>query len=115
MDSADREFVLPGAQVAETGRFDQTCFREEGKIYSSVAGLYRSGGRELRVIPSSGPYIPKEGDLVIGVVTLIFDTFWLVDIGSPYRSIILKDEVVKTRDRVNLRDYFQIGDVISGK
>lgn len=115
MELADRELVLPGMQVAEEGRFDLTCFREEGKILSNVTGLYRGNGRQTRVIPSKGPYIPKEGDLVIGIVKLIFDTFWIVDTGSPYRSIILKEEVVKTRDRVNLKEYFDIGDIVSGK
>jgi exosome complex component RRP4 len=35
------------------------------------------------VIPLSGRYIPKAGDVVIGTVTDVQGTFWLLDIGAP--------------------------------
>ena len=37
----------------------------------------------VRVVPLSGRYIPKAGDDVIGTVTDVQTTFWLLDIGAP--------------------------------
>jgi exosome complex component RRP4 len=37
----------------------------------------------VRVIPLSGRYIPKPGDRVVGTVTDVQGTFWLLDIGAP--------------------------------
>jgi exosome complex component RRP4 len=37
----------------------------------------------LQVVPLSGRYIPKPGDVVIGTVTDVQGTFWLLDIGAP--------------------------------
>jgi exosome complex component RRP4 len=37
----------------------------------------------VRVIPLSGRYIPKPSDVVVGTVTDVQTTFWLLDIGAP--------------------------------
>lgn len=37
----------------------------------------------VQVIPLSGRYIPKPNDVVIGTVTDVQGTFWLLDIGAP--------------------------------
>jgi exosome complex component RRP4 len=37
----------------------------------------------IRVVPLSGRYIPKAQDVVIGTVTDVQGTFWLLDIGAP--------------------------------
>jgi len=37
----------------------------------------------VQVVPLSGRYIPKAGDVVVGTVTDVQSTFWLLDIGAP--------------------------------
>jgi len=37
----------------------------------------------VQVVPLSGRYIPRAGDTVIGTVTDVQGTFWLLDIGAP--------------------------------
>jgi len=111
----DREVVVPGQKIGVSGKCDLTCFKDHEEIYSTVHGLVRQGRDYVTVIPSKGAYMPKEGDVVIGVVKSVRETFWIVDIGSPYSSYILKDEVVKTRGSVDLKQFFDVGDVISGK
>ncbi len=37
----------------------------------------------VQVVPLSGRYIPKPGDTVVGTVTDVQNTFWLLDIGAP--------------------------------
>jgi exosome complex component RRP4 len=48
-----------------------------------VLGLLSRRPPFVQVIPLSGRYIPKPGDTVIGTVTDVQGTFWLLDIGAP--------------------------------
>ena len=54
-----------------------------GKVYASVLGLLSPRPPFVQVVPLSGRYIPKPGDVVIGTVTDVQGTFWLLDIGAP--------------------------------
>ncbi len=54
-----------------------------GKVYASVLGLLSPRPPFVQVVPLSGRYIPKPGDDVIGTVTDVQGTFWLLDIGAP--------------------------------
>ena len=58
-------------------------YRVGGKVYASVIGLLQTRPPFLQVIPLSGRYIPKAGDRVVGTVTDVQTTFWLLDIGAP--------------------------------
>jgi exosome complex component RRP4 len=53
-----------------------------GRVYASVLGLLRNRPPEVQVIPLSGRYVPKAGDVVLGTVTDAQSTFWLLDIGG---------------------------------
>ncbi len=54
-----------------------------GRVYASVLGLLSVRPPLASVIPLSGRYIPKPGDTVLGTVTDVQGTFWLLDIGAP--------------------------------
>ena len=54
-----------------------------GRVYASVLGLLRRRPPFVQVVPLSGRYIPKPGDVVVGTVTDVQGTFWLLDIGAP--------------------------------
>jgi exosome complex component RRP4 len=82
--SGDRVLVLPGEEIASQGlKPGPGTYRVGGKVYASVLGLLSSHPPAVRVIPLSGRYIPKAGDVVVGTVTDVQGTFWLLDIGAP--------------------------------
>jgi len=58
-------------------------YRVGGKIYASILGLLAPRPPVIQVIPLSGRYIPKPNDVVLGTVTDVQGTFWLLDIGAP--------------------------------
>jgi exosome complex component RRP4 len=58
-------------------------YRVGGKVYASVLGLLSLRPPIASVIALSGRYIPKPGDTVLGTVTDVQGTFWLLDIGAP--------------------------------
>ena len=58
-------------------------YRVGGKVYASQLGLLSPRPPFVQVVPLSGRYLPKAGDNVVGTVTDVQSTFWLLDIGAP--------------------------------
>ena len=82
--SSERILVLPGEEVPGRGlRPGPGTYRVNGRIFASVLGLLAHRPPMVRVIPLSGRYIPKPHDTVVGTVTDVQGTFWLLDIGAP--------------------------------
>jgi exosome complex component RRP4 len=82
--SGDRTLVLPGDEIASRGlKPGPGTYRVGGKVYASVLGILSPRPPFVRVVPLSGRYIPKPGDDVIGTITDVQGTFWLLDIGAP--------------------------------
>ncbi|MCI4317512.1 MAG: exosome complex RNA-binding protein Rrp4 [Thermoplasmata archaeon] len=82
--SGERILVLPGEEIPEPSlRPGPGTYRVNGKIYASVLGLLQRKPPLVRVVPLSGRYIPKAEDVVVGTVTDVQGTFWLLDIGAP--------------------------------
>jgi len=82
--SGERILVLPGEELPAHGlKPGPGTYRTGGKVYASVLGLLSTHPPVVQVIPLSGRYIPKPRDLVIGTVTDVQGTFWLLDIGAP--------------------------------
>lgn len=82
--SGDRILVLPGEVIDAHGlRPGPGTYRSQGKVYASVLGLVSPRPPFIQVTPLSGRYIPRAGDAVIGTVTDVQGTFWLLDIAAP--------------------------------
>ncbi len=111
----DRDLVIPGQLIGENVRHDMNCFREGDNVYSSIHGMVRADENMVKVIPSTGEYIPKEGDLIIGVVAEVMMSWWLVDINSPYMCSMRGEEMTREPLNNDLNKYFKTGDTISAK
>ncbi len=82
--SGERVLVLPGEEIPAHGlKPGPGTYRLGGKVYASIVGLLASRPPLLQVIPLSGRYIPRPDDVVIGIVTDVQSTFWLLDISAP--------------------------------
>ena len=82
--SGERVLVLPGQEIPAHGlKPGAGTYRVNGRVYASVLGLLSRKPPVVRIIPLSGRYIPKPQDVVVGTVTDVQGTFWLLDIGAP--------------------------------
>ncbi|MFW9809584.1 MAG: exosome complex RNA-binding protein Rrp4 [Candidatus Thorarchaeota archaeon] len=109
-----REVVVPGQLLAE-GRYRASfgTYDEDGKIFSSLVGLAELRGNTVKVVALEGAYIPKEGDLVIGKITLVAGNNWKVDIGGPYGASLHANNALRRPYSDDISEYMDIGDVIS--
>lgn len=116
----ERELVIPGQVLAKGLDFlpSSGCFRKNEEIKSKFLGLVRLKDRYIGIVPLAGVYTPKPGDGVIGFVKNIQTTLWVVDINSPYDSIMILGEAVNEYIDLNKTDismFYDIGDIIYAK
>lgn len=103
----ESRIVIPGELVSDKKmRLGQHVFVENGKIYSDILGLARVEKGVARVVPLQGKYMPKVGDVVVGVVVGEEYSVYAIDINSFYYSFIPKEDL-----RIALRK----GNIVSAK
>ncbi len=112
----DRAIAVPGEDLADGMDYlpGEHTFRDGEKIIAMRVGVVNISGRQIKLTPLSGPYIPKRGDIVIGEVTSVGLGGWRINIGWHFdANLSVKDA---TSDFVprgeNLSRYFDYGDYI---
>ena len=120
-----RTIVVPGDLIAEGDDVEvESLFIEKRgkKFYATITGLVSVEQAEekyrINIIPLEGAYIPRPGDIVIGLVEDIGLTHWEIDISSPYKGILTVQEALdKPFNPVtdSLKRYLDVGDYVVAK
>jgi exosome complex component RRP4 len=115
----ERELVIPGDEIIKSMDYlpGRNCFREGDSIYAKKLGLVSVNRRVISVIPLSGVYIPKPGDMVIGEVIDIQNNGWVVDIKSVNEAFLPLSGVREYIDtsKTDLSKVYGMGDVVYAK
>ncbi len=119
MSEIKRKYVIPGELVAE-GNYDRltNVYRIDTKYYSTRVGMAEVLTDSVRVIPLTGPYIPRIDDVVIGKITNYSAFAWEVDINSCFSGFLLAQSVFGREyspARDSISNKFAIGDLITTK
>jgi len=108
----EKKLVIPGDFLSDDVKLaDEGTYVEDGKVFSSVFGIL-SLNKQIKVVPLSGKYIPKRNDIVIGVVTEVSFSNWIVDIRSPYEGLLHISEFPRRIDNAEMSKYLKVGDSI---
>ena len=119
MPEVKRRYVIPGEVVARGNvRADLNVVRVGDKIVATRVGMAEVGHDTARVVPLSGPYIPRIDDLVVGKI-LDYSAFsWEADINSCFFGILPASSVFG-RDyspaKDSLTDKLKVGDMIAAR
>lgn len=109
----ERVLVLPGEEISATGLHPGPgTYRVRGKIYANILGLLSRQPPVVRVIPLSGRYIPKPHDVVVGTVTDVQGTFWLLDVGAPRWAPLHMTGTPWKIDVGETKEYLKVGDAV---
>jgi exosome complex component RRP4 len=111
-----RKYVIPGELVAE-GSYHPVAniLRIGERFYSTRVGMAEVSQDKVRVIPLSGPYIPKVDDLVLGKIVNYSAFAWEVDINSCFFAYLPAQSVFDRNyspAEESLSDKFDIGDLL---
>jgi len=112
-----REIVIPGEVIVSGSDYlpgDWTK-REGNDIVALRFGLADKSGRLVKIIPLSGTYLPRRGNVVIGKVLDITFNGWIMDINAPYQSFLSLMECSKFVNKNDLSECYNIGDMVAVK
>lgn len=115
----EKSVVVPGEELAAGMDYlpGFGTYRDGNKIIANKLGLVNLEGRAIRVIPLSGKYIPKKGDVIIAKVEDVSFFGWRLDTNSAYSAVLqtkdgTSDFVARGAD---LTAYYTFGDYIVTK
>ena len=112
-ETQKREVVVPGEIIVQGDDFlpgDGTKKQEEG-IMALRYGLADKSDNLVRVIPLSGPYNPRAGNVVIGKVVMLTEGGWVIDIGTPKTAFLSLTEVPMYVNKNALDEVMDLGDM----
>ncbi|MFA5141742.1 MAG: exosome complex RNA-binding protein Rrp4 [Candidatus Woesearchaeota archaeon] len=110
----DKDIVVPG-EVLATG-LDYLpgygTYRAGDMIHANMLGLTSIEGRTVKLIPLSGKYIPKTGDVIIAKVFDVTFSGWRAEVNSAYTALLsLKEGTSNFVERgADLTQYYTFGD-----
>ena len=112
-DDMERRIVVPGDVLSDNVTMSGSGTHvSDGKVCASVYGLLNAGERYTSVIPLAGKYIPHTSDRVIGLITEVTHSNWIVDINSPYDGLLHISQYPRRIDAEDMRRYLKAGDCI---
>ncbi|MCE4610096.1 MAG: exosome complex protein Rrp4 [Desulfurococcales archaeon] len=114
-----RRIVVPGERLPPETIVRDTNYVYEynGEKIAAVVGLLDE--REKPVfLPLQTVYVPKPGDVIIGLVSSVAIMNWYVDINSPYVAVLTAQDFLGrpfNPQQDELSRYLQVGDYIKAK
>lgn len=110
---SERKVVIPGEEIVSGDGYlpgDNTEKRGDA-IVSLRYGLAEEVNNLVKVIPLSGAYVPRRGNVVIGKVELLTGNGWVFDIGGAENGFLPLSEVPRYVNQHAMEEVFKIGDL----
>lgn len=113
----DRKVVIPGETIIEGEDYlpGEHTEKRDGKIISLRYGLVESQNGLVKVIPLSGVYSPRRGNVVIGQIENITQNGWIVEINSAENAFLSVNEVPRYVNKDAMEEVFKIGEMVIAK
>ncbi|MEK6909093.1 MAG: KH domain-containing protein [Nanoarchaeota archaeon] len=116
-EPVSRTVVVPGEVVASGEDFlPGEGARREGKdVLASRYGLAEKIGRVVKIIPFSGAFIPRRNNVVIGRVSDIVHSGWIIDVDYAQNGFLPLMESPRFINKNEMDQFLAIGDAVAAK
>ncbi len=113
----DRKIVIPGEVIAKGDDYlpGEGTEKRNGEIFSIKFGLAEETNKLVKVIPLSGVYQPRRGNVVIGKVENVTFNGWVVDLKTADSAFLSIMEIPRYVDKEDLGSVMDIGDMLVAK
>lgn len=117
MTNKERQLVIPGEIIAEGDEIlpGENVKKEDGKIIALKYGLAEVSENLAKVLPVSGVFNPRRGNVVIGEIVMLTSAGWVIDIGTAENAFLSIMEVPRYVDKNNLKEVYDLGDTMLAK
>ena len=109
----ERKSIIPGEIVVEGEDYlpGEGTEKRDNKIYSLRYGLAEETNKLIKIIPLSGVYEPRRGNVVIGKVEMLTHNGWVMNIGSSENGFLPLAEVPRYVNKDEIAEVMDIGDL----
>ena len=116
-DEKNREIVTPGEVIVEGESYlpGEGTEKQGDKIIAQRLGVVEEVENLIKIIPISGVYIPRRGNVIIGKVADITFNGWLIEIDAPTSSFLPVMECPRYLNKNDLGEFMDIGDLVVAK
>ncbi|MBU2104440.1 MAG: RNA-binding protein [Nanoarchaeota archaeon] len=117
MTENKRQVVIPGEVIAKGDDFlpgEWTEKTDEG-IIAIKFGLAEEINKLVKVIPLSGVYVPRRGNVIIGQVEIITPNGWVIKVSPADNGFLPLSEVQGYIHKDDLEDVMNIGNMVVAK
>ncbi|MBS3088284.1 RNA-binding protein [Candidatus Pacearchaeota archaeon] len=116
-ESTSRWAVVPGETIVSGEDYlpSEGTRREGENVVASRFGLAEISGRVVKVISIFGAFVPRRNNVVIGTVSDITFSGWLINIDSAGSAFLPIDEAPRFINRNEMDQFLNIGDVVAAK
>ena len=117
MTENNRKIVIPGESIVEGDDYlpGEGTEKRGKNIIALKFGLAEESNKLIRVIPLSGVYQPRRGNVVIGKVENLTFNGWVVDIDASQNAFLPLTEVPRYVNKDALEEVMDIGDMLVAK
>ncbi len=115
--SNKRKIIIPGEVIVKGEEYlpGEGTEKKDDQIIAIRFGLAEEINKLVKVIPLSGVYEPRRGNVIIGKVENITFNGWVIDIGAPNNAFLSLMEVPRYVNKNGLEEVMDIGDMIIAK
>lgn len=112
-----RKIIIPGEVIVKGDNYlpGEGTEKIGDKIVALQYGLAEESNRLVKVIPLSGVYQPRIGNIVIGKVEIITFNGWFIEIGASENGFLPLTEVPRYVGKNVLDEVMDIGDMAIAK
>jgi len=110
---SERKVVIPGETIVEGDNYlpGDGTEKQGKKIVAFRYGLAEETNKLVKVIPLSGVYQPRRGNIVIGKCNQITFNGWVIDIGTAENAFLPLMETPRFVSKDRLDEVLKIGDI----
>jgi exosome complex component RRP4 len=112
-----RFVVIPGEVIFEGEDYlpGEGTEKQENKIIAIRFGLAEESKKLVKVIPLSGVYQPRRGNVVIGKVENVTFNGWVININTAENAFLSLMEIPRYVNKDDLKEVMDIGDMVFAK
>ncbi len=113
----ERKIVIPGEIITSGNEYlpGEGTEKVGEEIIALKFGLAEESNRLVKVIPLSGTYMPRKGNVVIGKVENMTFNGWLLDVGTAETAFLSILEVPRYVNKNALDEVMDIKDMVVTK
>jgi exosome complex component RRP4 len=114
---SERKLVIPGEIIANGKDYlpGEWTEKRNDEIVSTIFGVTEEQDRLIRVIPISGPYQPRRGNIVIGQAVNILSSGWFIDIDTPENAFLPVSEFQRYVNQGEFAEALDIREMVVAK